>query len=215
MEWFYSGGPVMYLLLACSVVAGTIIVERVLFWVREKNRVDMEEIDRFFELVHDGELGEARTLAERTDNPLFQSMLRALGHGQDPKMHAVHEALELEIEKALDRTRTFLPGLETIATLSPLLGIFGTVLGIIESFNVLGASTVPDPRAVGAGLAEALITTAAGLAVAMPSLIFHNLFASMSEQHVTRLDKFHREFEIHSEEIDPDTADGKEAREQS
>jgi len=93
-------------------------------------------------------------------------------------------------------------GLDTIATLTPLLGIFGTVLGIIESFQVIGMSTVPDPQAVGVGLAEALITTAAGLAVAMPSLIFHNMFQSMSERHISRLDKFHREFEIHSEEIE-------------
>lgn len=203
MEWFYQGGPVMYLLLACSVIAGTIVIERSLFWLREKSRVDLSEIDRFFEHIHAGEVAPARELAEDTGNPLFKSMIDALGHGNDPRMHAVHEALELEIEKALDRTRAYLVGLDTIATLSPLLGIFGTVLGIIESFNVIGAAAIPDPQAVGVGLAEALISTAAGLAVAMPSLIFHNFFMSLSEKHVSKLDKYHREFEIHSDEIEP------------
>lgn len=212
MKWFFQGGPVMYLLFGCSLVAVTIIIERTIFWVREKNRVDLSEIDQFFEYIHSGELQQVRQLAQQTGNPLFQSMIEALGHGKDPRMHAVHEALELEIEKALDRTRAYLVGLDTIATLTPLLGIFGTVLGIIQSFNVIGASSIPDPQAVGVGLAEALISTAAGLAVAMPSLIFHNFFMSLSEKHISQLDKYHREFEIHSEEIESEDTESSESQ---
>lgn len=202
LEILQQGGPVIYLLGICSVVAVTIVLERAWFWWKERRYSRIEQLQEFFDEIHDGEVEEARRLAERSENRLLDSMLGALGHSQDPRMHALHEALELEIEKAIDRTRRYLVGLDTIATLSPLLGIFGTVLGIIESFQVIGMSTVPDPQAVGAGLAEALITTAAGLAVAMPSLIFYNFFQSMSERHISRLDKFHREFEIHSEEIE-------------
>lgn len=201
VELLNHGGIVMYLLLACSIVALTIIVERLWFWWCERRRADMDELQTFFDHIHQGEIGRARDLAEQGNNPLLESMIQALGHSEDPRMHALHEALELEIDRAIDRTQRFLAGLDTIATLSPLLGIFGTVLGIIQSFQVIGMTTVPDPQAVGAGLAEALLTTAAGLAVAMPSLIFHNLFLSMSERHISRMDKFHREFEIHSEEI--------------
>lgn len=206
-QWIQTGGPVLWLLGLCSLIATTIVIERFLFWWKERRRVQFDEFDDFLERVHEGEIEEARDLADETDNPLLDSMIRALGHGDDPRMHALHEALGLEIERTLDRTRSYLPGLETVATLSPLLGIFGTVLGIIQSFNVIGQQAVPDPQAVGAGLAEALVTTAAGLAVAMPSLIFHNYFQSLSDKHVARLDKYHREFEIHSEEI---TAGGNE-----
>ena len=202
LEILNQGGPVMYLLGLCSVIALTIILERFWFWWRERSRARVEDLQEFFDSIHEGSVEEARDLADHKQNVLLDAMMNALGHSADPRMHALHEALELEIEKAIDRTRRYLVGLDTIATLSPLLGIFGTVLGIIESFQVIGMSTVPDPQAVGAGLAEALITTAAGLAVAMPSLIFHNMFQSMSERHISRLDKFHREFEIHSEEIE-------------
>jgi len=197
-----QGGPVIYLLLVCSIIAITIIVERLFFWWRERRNANVEQLETFFDHVHRGEIDKARKIANDNENPLLDSMLSALNHSEDPRMHAMHEALELEIERALDRTRAYLGGLDTIATLTPLLGIFGTVLGIIQSFQVLGQSGVPDPQAVGAGLAEALITTAAGLAVAMPSLIFHNFFLSLSEKHVSRIDKFHREFEIHSQELE-------------
>lgn len=195
------GGIVMYLLVGCSIIAFTIIVERLWFWWRERQRANMDQLHTFFDHIHEGNLDRARELADRKNNPLLESMTKALGHSNVARTHALHEALELEIEKAINRTQRYLAGLDTIATLSPLLGIFGTVLGIIQSFQVIGMTSVPDPQAMGSGLAEALLTTAAGLAVAMPSLMFHNLFLSMSERHISRLDKFHREFEIHSEDI--------------
>ena len=82
-----------------------------------------------------------------------------------------------------------------------MLGIFGTVIVIMQSFNVFWQTVVPNPQAVGAGLAQAIVTTAAGLAVAMPSLIFHNFFQCLSEIHMSRVEKFDRSFEIHSEEL--------------
>jgi biopolymer transport protein ExbB len=206
-DWMIAGGPVMWLLGFCSLITLTIVIERFLFWWREQRRVSIDEFETFIDHVHEGRVDDARTMAQSSENPLLNSMIDALGHGNDPRMHALHEALELEIEHAMDRTRSYLTGLDTIATLSPLLGIFGTVLGIIQSFNIIGQQSMPDPQAVGAGLSEALITTAAGLAVAMPSLIFHNFFQSLSERHVARLDKYHREFEIHAEEI-KDSAPG-------
>lgn len=210
-EWLSAGGPVMWLLGFCSLVSLTIVIERFIFWWRERRRVSIDEFETFIDHIHEGKMEKARSMAQSSQNPLLNSMIDALGHGEDPKMHALHEALELEIEHALDRTRSYLTGLDTIATLSPLLGIFGTVLGIIQSFNIIGQQSVPDPQAVGAGLSEALVTTAAGLAVAMPSLIFHNFFQSLSERHVARLDKYHREFEIHSEEIKTTTTEDGEA----
>ena len=106
------------------------------------------------------------------------------------------EALSLEIDNTIEKTRRSLSVIDTCVTLSPLLGIFGTVTGIIKSFELLGRSGMTDPHAVSAGIGEALITTAAGLAIAMPSLIFYNFFISKSEHLTFRLEKYAREFEI-------------------
>lgn len=211
MYWIQQGGPVMYLLAGCSLIALAVTIERTIFWWRERARMDRTEINRFFDTIHEGELDEARDMAQETSHPVLSSMVRALGHGDDPRMHALHEALELEIDRAYDRTRSYLSILETIVSLAPLLGIFGTVLGIIESFQVIGMSSAPDPQAVGAGLAEALITTATGLGIAMPSLIFHNFFLRLSKRHVAWLEKYHREFEIHSGELDVERAEEHES----
>jgi biopolymer transport protein ExbB len=210
IDWIQQGGPVMYLLAGCSFIALAVIIERLIFWWRERRRMDRKEIDRFFNTIHEGKLEEARAMARETSHPVLTSMVRALGHRDDPRMHALHEALELEIDRAYERTRSYLSILETIVSLAPLLGIFGTVLGIIESFEVIGMSSAPDPQAVGAGLAEALITTATGLGIAMPSLIFHNFFLRLSNRHVGWLEKYHREFEIHSDELDVDPPEEKE-----
>jgi len=93
-------------------------------------------------------------------------------------------------------------------TLTPLLGIFGTVTGIIKSFELLGSSGIADPHAVSAGIAEALITTATGLAIAMPTLIFYNYFAAKGERFTFRLEKYSREFEILYSRYEKDSAKG-------
>ncbi|MCL4151004.1 UNVERIFIED_CONTAM: hypothetical protein GTU68_023240 [Idotea baltica] len=98
------------------------------------------------------------------------------------------EVLQVELNYASGRVFRNLRGIETIVAIAPLLGILGTVLGIIKSFSALDLGRLSNPAAVGAGLAEALITTAAGLIVAVPSLVIYNLLRSIGERHLSKIE---------------------------
>jgi biopolymer transport protein ExbB len=91
--------------------------------------------------------------------------------------------------------------LDTMITVAPLLGIFGTVTGIIQSFEALGAAGVDRPAEVTAGIAQALITTAAGLAIAILSVIPYNFFDSLCEQAALRIEKYATSLEIVYEKL--------------
>lgn len=191
VEGFIKGGPVMWPLLGCSVAAVALIAERAAFWWRFRRQADEAETARFFESARHGRLKEILR-ARETANPIVQTLARALTHGD----RALHDALELEVDATVERTRVSLAALDTCITLAPLLGIFGTVTGIIGSFNLIGQTAIADPQAVSAGIAEALITTAAGLTIAMPALVAYNLFLTFSDRVAFRLEKYAREFEI-------------------
>ncbi len=191
-EMFVKGGPVMWPLLACSLWALACILERLFFWWQEGRRTDPAEADRFLEQVRHGRLKEALRMAQGSRNPILKTLTASLAHGDK----TLEDALEMDLEKASEELSRTLPGLDTAVTLAPLLGIFGTVTGIIGSFQLLGTSAMPDPLAVSAGIAEALITTAAGLAIAMPALVFYNYFSNRSDKALFRLERYAREFKI-------------------
>ena len=192
IQFFQKGGPVMYPLLLCSFIAAALIIEHLLFWRQQNRYLDLKEIGRFLEFLRHGHIKEMFRLGEETQNPVIQTLVSSLSHGDK----VLHDALELELDNAIEKTQRRLVGLDTVITLAPLLGIFGTVTGIINSFNFLGASTATNPQEVSAGVAEALITTAAGLAIAMPSIVFYNFFVAQTDRFAFRLEKYAREFEI-------------------
>ncbi len=188
IEIFYAGGPVMYPLLLCSVITVAIIFERSFFWLRCRNGRRPELITELCSRTENGqqEFSDginsdivARVLIEGLESPLSEMSWRL-------QQAAVREAVEVN---------RYLDVLNTMVSLAPLLGIFGTVLGIIESFQLLGDASLIDPVAASGGLAQALITTAFGLGIAMPSLIAYQIFQSKSanlrfemETHATELE---------------------------
>lgn len=192
VEGFIKGGPVMWPLLLCSIVALALMVERAWFWWQLRRRTDEGEIGTFFEHVRHGRLKEMLRADKESRNPVIQTLVRSLAHGD----HALHDALEVEIDKMAEHARASLSGIDTCITIAPLLGIFGTVTGIIGSFNLIGQTAIADPQAVSAGIAEALITTAAGLTIAMPSVVGYNWFLTLTDRYMFRLEKYAREFEI-------------------
>jgi len=191
-ETFVKGGPVMWPLLACSLWAFACILERAMYWWQERRRLNSVEVDLFLEHLRRGRLKEALRAGHASGNPILKTLMASLAHGD----RTLDDALELEVAKASEQFWRTLAGLDTAVTLAPLLGIFGTVTGIIKSFNLLGVSVVADPQAVSIGIAEALITTAAGLAIAMPSLISYNYFSSRSDKATFELERYAREFKI-------------------
>ncbi len=180
----------MWPLLGCSILAVTLIAERLIFWGQHRKRLDAEELDRWLEQIRHGRLKEALKSGRESRHPVIQALSGALKHGDRP----LSDALALSVDEADGKTRETLPGLDTAITLAPLLGIFGTVTGIVKAFDLLGRAS-PTPQAVSVGIAEALITTEFGLGIAMPALVFYNLFLTLSDRFAFRLERYAQEFE--------------------
>ncbi|MDR3362388.1 MAG: MotA/TolQ/ExbB proton channel family protein [Desulfovibrio sp.] len=170
---FQAGGPVMWPLLLCSVTALTIILERAYFWARLDLDRDRAEIETLLEAC--------RT---RQDAPgpeggstVFKMLLSGVAHEGYAGARAM-ESAALEEIRAMRRGMNIL---DTIITIAPMLGILGTVLGIITTFDILGQRGVEDPMSVVSGIAEALITTAAGLGISVGTVFPFNYFNSRIE----------------------------------
>ncbi|HOO38170.1 MAG TPA: MotA/TolQ/ExbB proton channel family protein [Deltaproteobacteria bacterium] len=177
-EMFIRGGPLMWPLLICSIVSVTITIERVIFWWREHRLRRGDLIEDIFWKTQDGhvdsllEEGQKHTGEASGRDFALRVLLCGLAH----RDCGLRETMEVAATKEIDRMKRGLDILDTIITMAPLLGILGTVLGIIDSFDLLGAGGIENPRAVTGGIAQALITTAAGLTVALVTLVPFNYF---------------------------------------
>lgn len=182
-EFFIKGGPTMWPLLACSLVALTIVIERAIFWIKEAKKRDIKLMHSLLHLIEHGLYEETKVTAKNSQDYLVRIFLFSIPHHH----LSLEGALEMAAVREIKRMRQYLPVLDTIITVSPLLGIFGTVTGILNSFNVLGKSSVMAPDIVAKGIAEAIITTVAGLAIAIPTVIFYNYFCSKVEAAATEI----------------------------
>ena len=194
---FIKGGPIMYPLLLCSIIALTVIIERTIFWIAEDYRRDQVLVNEVLSLAERGYWG---TIKERIGNSK-DFIIRILVAGILHKEFSIAKAMETAASDELDRMRRYLPILDTIITVSPLLGIFGTVIGIILSFEMLGAAGIEEPQAVTAGIAQALITTASGLGIAILSLFPFNYFNSRVEKAAATIEKYATSLEIVHEKL--------------
>ena len=179
LEVFSNGGPVMIPLSLASVVALAIIVERA--WnLRAQKILPPEEVERLYTLIDDGEFIRAEEYASSRPGALNNTLL--------PALHARRESREYIREVVRDAGRQEIPGLErnlgalgTIASVSPLLGLLGTVLGMIQVFAVVSLQGVGQADALAGGISQAMITTATGLTIAIPALAAYNYFVGKAE----------------------------------
>lgn len=186
-EIIVAGGPVMAPIILCSVVAVAIVIERL--WTLQRKRVIPRELtDRVWKLVETRTLNDRHIEALASNSPLGRVLAAGLAnrhHGreimkeqiEDTGRHVVHE---------LER---FLNTLGTIAAMSPLLGLLGTVTGMIGAFHAITEAGVGDPRSLSGGIGEALITTAAGLIVAIPSLFAYRYLRGLVDALVVDMEK--------------------------
>ncbi len=190
--WFHQGGPLMWPLLLCSLLVLTVSMERAWFWLRFRPRLDDSGVNRALQLLRQQHTEQAQELARHSRDPA----LLMLGSGlAQPAGEAFGQLLASAAKQQLNSMRRGQPLLDTVITVAPMLGILGTVLGIIDSFKVLGDVGVEDPRAVVGGIAQALITTAAGLAVAVLALLPHNRFRHLLQQQALRLEQIGSQIE--------------------
>lgn len=170
-EIIKAGGWVMFPILLASVFATAIIVER--FWSLQTKRVTPPNlVAQVWQMLKSGALDEDRIHGLRIGSPLGRVLAAGLvnrGHSRAVLRESIEEAGR-HVAHDLDR---YLNTLGTIAAISPLMGLLGTVFGMIKMFAALKAHGIGDPSALSGGIAEALITTAAGLTVAIPALYFY------------------------------------------
>lgn len=177
------GGVVMWPLLALSILSVGLLLERGVFFLRTNSSARLTRVQTMTKRLRAGDRGGAAQLAD-ADPTVYGDTVRRL---LDEKLTEAAATDALEAQR--HRLERFLPTLSTIITAAPMLGILGTVLGIIASFEVLGdQSSTRDPSLVGQGIAEALITTAAGLVVALITLLPYNLIRAQADRTLSRLE---------------------------
>lgn len=174
LEFLRSGGWLMLPILACSVISLAIIIERSLALRRSVVTPAglSADIDR---AIAQGQLDVDRIASLRRGSALGQVLAAGLATAQsDPER--VQEAVEDAGRHVIHGLERYLNALGTIAATTPLLGLLGTVIGMIKVFAAITTSGVGDPQVLAGGIYEALITTAAGLSIGIPSLMFHRYF---------------------------------------
>lgn len=183
-----KGGAVMAPLLACSIIALTVVIERWLFWRRIGRRQPAESL---LNLVERGELSKAAESARQTDSPLVRVMVSGLTHP-----NAMTKALEVAAQREIPVLKQRLTILDTIITLAPLLGLLGTVTGMIGSFGIMSQEGIGQPHAVTGGVAEALIATATGLLIAILTLVPYNYFSNRAERELEEIEYYASRLEL-------------------
>jgi len=182
-----KGGVILWLIMGLSMIAMVIIIERLIYF--RKILVDEDQmISRLRGTLEKGHFDEALVICDNNPSPITNLMKVGIEHRNQPNLvqkEVIMDAANQEVPK-LER---FLSALGTIAHIAPLLGLLGTVTGNINAFGVLGKfGSVGDPSILAKGISEALITTAAGIIVSIPSIVFYNYLVSKVNHIIIRLE---------------------------
>lgn len=188
IEIFKSGGIMMYPLLAASIIGLTIIIERL--WNLRKKKVLVPEIVAVLDKINEMEnFSLVRSVCEKFEGAFSQIAMFCIDNRDLPP-----DELRILIEdEGRQQVRSLNRGLgviETIAGIAPLMGLLGTVLGMIKVFDIIQTLGVGQARALSGGISEALITTATGLMIGIPALIFYNYLSSRSESLILDIEKY-------------------------
>ncbi|MBS0287861.1 MAG: MotA/TolQ/ExbB proton channel family protein [Proteobacteria bacterium] len=180
-----AGGWLMFPLLGCSIIALAIIAER--FWVlREPKIIPPDLVQHILRSLSMREGKPIRLSELAVQSPLGHILSKGLQHSEQG-ITAMRSRMEDQGRQVIVELERYLNTLGTIASAAPLLGLLGTVLGMIQIFAVLGGN--PDPEALAGGIAQALLTTAFGLFIAIPSLMFHRYFRRRIDEFAAKLEK--------------------------
>jgi biopolymer transport protein ExbB len=193
---FLNGGPVMWPLLCCSIVTVATVLERLFFILREHSRRKPELVDQILERVEHHDLDGAIKIGSDNRDFVARVLTFALAHRAESFSSAVLRAANLELKKF----NRGLAVLDTIITLAPLLGLLGTVTGMIHAFGLLGAQQLDAPEAITGGISQALLATAFGLGIAITALIPFNYLNSRLEEARHDIEDATTQLELHLEQ---------------
>lgn len=183
MQILISGGWMMIPILLCSLIAVTVVIERFIFFYNSRTTA---EADSMLALIQQGKFTDALSVAEHRPSPI----LRVLSSGILSRTDQPEKAMEAAGLAELATMKRRLNILDTIITLGPLLGLLGTIIGMIDAFGIMAESGLGQPHAVTGGVAEALVCTAAGIVVAVTTLVPYNYFLTRVEQESERIELY-------------------------
>lgn len=187
LEFIKSGGWMMAPLVLLSGIAMGIVVER--FWSLRKQFVMPDDLtEQIMQWVKSGKVDDRHLEALRETSPLGEIMAAALYHRNDSR-DLMKEAVEDVGRHVIHRMERFLNTLGSIAAIAPLLGLLGTVVGMIQVFSSILAHGVGNANLLAGGISQALITTAAGLTIAIPALFFHRYFTGRVQAYVVMMEE--------------------------
>ncbi len=182
-----AGGLMMAPIILASIITAAIILER--FWTLQTNRVLPKELtDKVWRLIEQRQFQDKHIAALEQNSPLGKILAAGLAN-RHRERSIMKESIEDTGRHVVHELERFIGALGTIATMSPLMGLLGTVLGMIRTFNAITTEGVGNPAALAGGIAEALITTAAGLTVALPALIGYKYLRGRVETLVVEMEK--------------------------
>ncbi|MBT8137205.1 MAG: MotA/TolQ/ExbB proton channel family protein [Gammaproteobacteria bacterium] len=182
-----AGGWLMLPLVLCSIVAGAIIVER-LWTLRRKRVLPTDLAAKVWYWVEKEQLDDRHIHALRDSSPLGRILAAGLG-ARDANRDVMKESIEDTGRHVVHELERFLNPLGTIAAISPLLGLLGTVIGMVKVFGAIQAHGVGNPTVLAGGISEALITTAAGLSVAIPALMGYRYLRGRVDSLVVQMEQ--------------------------
>jgi biopolymer transport protein ExbB len=190
-ELIAKGGPIMVVIIALSVFTATLIIERWIFLFVNRTRKGF--LNRFFLLVKERKAREAYNLCKKTRGPVSEVLSVCLINykvGKERMRESVSEVVARERPK-LER---YLSTIAVMGTIMPILGLLGTVTGMIQTFDVISVIGTGDPEALAGGISMALITTQAGLVVAIPIIILHNILSNKVERIMAEMEEVAKRF---------------------
>ncbi|NOR68888.1 MAG: MotA/TolQ/ExbB proton channel family protein [Methylomarinum sp.] len=186
-ELIKNGGWLMLPIIFCSIGAMAIIAER--FWSLQRKKIlPPQLVPHVWQLINQNKLDEPTLRQVKQSSPLGAILASGLvnrDHGREMMKTSIEETGR----QVVHELEQFLNSLGTIASVTPLLGLLGTVVGMIKVFSAIMIHGVGDPGILAGGISEALITTAAGLTVAIPSLIFHRYFERLVDEYVLNMEE--------------------------
>jgi biopolymer transport protein ExbB len=188
LEFLSKGGWVMYPLLFSSIIALAVIIER--FWFLRRKKVLIPEIVGVLDQINSPEdLNLAKSICSKKEGPFSRTVLTCLNN-QDLPIDELRVLVEDEGRQEVRSLERGLLTLEIIAAVAPLLGLLGTVIGMIKVFNVIQTLGVGQAKALSGGISEALVTTATGLTIGIPALIAFHYFRHRSEAFILDIEKY-------------------------
>ncbi len=182
-----SGGWLMFPIILCSIVALAIIGER-LWSLQRKRIIPKHLVAQIWHMQSKGRISADKITSVRNSSPLGRVLAAGLSN-VDNSREVMKESIEETGRHVVHELERYMNSLGTIAAITPLLGLLGTVIGMIKVFSVITSQGVGNPAVLAGGISEALITTAAGLSVAIPSLMAHRYFRGLIDSLVVFMEQ--------------------------